>query len=76
LFPLLGQIKLGGYNVMEELKMYYVEMINGQGCVIANTFLYARDEWSAIDVFKEKLNVIEYEDDTYCVSECCNGDKR
>ena len=55
---------------MNDLKMYYVEMINGQGCVIANTFLYAVDEWSAIDVFKEKFNVIEYDDDTYRAQEC------
>ena len=54
---------------MKNLKLYYVSMINGQGCSIADGKIYAKDEWEAIDFFKEKFNVIEYDDDHYHIEE-------
>lgn len=54
---------------MKKLKLYYVSMINGQGCSIADGNIYAKDEWEAIEIFKEKFNVIEYDDDHYHVEE-------
>lgn len=54
---------------MKNLKLYYVSMVNGQGCVIASDILYAKDEWTAIDIFKHKNKVIEYDDDHYHVEE-------
>ena len=54
---------------MKNLKLYYISMINGQGCVIASDILCAKDEWTAIDIFKQKNKVIEYDDDHYHVEE-------
>lgn len=51
------------------MKKYVVQMFNKEGCDIAHEIVEARDEYEAIEVFKEELSVIEYDGDRYFVEE-------
>lgn len=51
------------------MKKYVVKMFNEEGCDIAHEIIEASDEYEAIEIFKEELNVIEYAGDTYEVEE-------
>ena len=51
------------------MREYVVEMFNKEGCAIAGDIVVASDEWEAIEVFKEKLDVIEYDGDRYYAEE-------